>query len=148
MKRPAVFVDRDGTLNRDCPYCHDPRDLYVYTNTVRILKDYADRNFLVIIITNQSGLNRGYFSREEFDAFNRALLKEMADLGVQVDDIFVCPHRPDENCSCRKPGTGMIEQAMEKYDIDIGRSVFIGDREDMDGELARRMGMEFIHVVY
>ena len=144
MSRPAVFVDRDGTLNRDCPYCHDPADLYVFVDTAKLLREYQDRGFYIIMITNQSGLNRGYFSRDEFNEFNRALLAELSTLGVKVDDIFVCPHRPDEKCACRKPATGLIEQAQRKYDIDMSGSVVIGDRDDMDGELARKLGLKFI----
>lgn len=148
MKRPAIFVDRDGTLNKDCPYCHDPKDLYVFADTVSLVKKYFDQGFYVFVISNQSGINRGYFTREEVDQFNNALMQEMKSMGVSVDDIFICPHRPDEGCNCRKPETGMIEQALQKYDIDISKSVFVGDRDDMDGEVARKYGMEFIQVYH
>lgn len=148
MSRPAVFVDRDGTLNRDCPYCHDPKDLFVYTDTIKLVKEYADEGYLVLIVSNQSGVNRGYFTRSELDAFNRALVEEAESLGLHIDDIFICPHRPDENCNCRKPSVGMIEQAMDKYDIDLSRSVLVGDRDDMDGEVARKMGMKYIQVLH
>ena len=148
MSKPAVFVDRDGTLNRDCPYCHDPKDLYVFADTVELVRKYADQGYSVFIVTNQSGINRGYFTRKQVDEFNEALETEMSSMGVKVDDVFVCPHRPEENCNCRKPGTGMVEQALEKYDIDISQSVFIGDRDDMDGELARKYGMKFIQVYH
>lgn len=146
MGRPAVFVDRDGTLNRDCPYCHDPKDLYVYADTVKTLMEYQKKGYYVILISNQSGLNRGYFTRTEMEEFNDALFAEMDKMGVHVDDAFICPHRPEENCNCRKPAPGLIEQAIEKYDIDLPESVFIGDRDDMDGELARKFGMKFILV--
>lgn len=146
MSRPAVFVDRDGTLNRDCPYCRDPKDLYVFTDTVKVLREYQDRGYWIFLVSNQSGINRGYFTREEMDRFNSALFHEMESMGVRVDDAFICPHRPDEHCNCRKPSPGLVEQAMEKYDIDIQNSIFIGDRDDMDGELARRFGMKFILV--
>ena len=148
MPKPAVFVDRDGTLNRDCPYCHDPKDLYVFADTVELVRKYADQGYSVFIVTNQSGINRGYFTRKQVNEFNQALEAEMSSMGVKVDDIFVCPHRPEENCNCRKPGTGMVEQALEKYEIDISQSVFIGDRDDMDGELARKYGMKFIQVYH
>lgn len=148
MSRPAVFVDRDGTLNRDCPYCHDPEDLYVFMDTVEMLREYVERGYYIFIITNQSGINRKYFSREEFNAFTGALIGEMEEHGVRVDEVFVCPHRPDEKCNCRKPETGLVQQAMEKFDIDLSSSVMIGDRDDMDGELARRLGIEFIQVFH
>lgn len=148
MAKPAVFVDRDGTLNRDCPYCHDPEDLYVFTDTVKLVRGYADKGFYVFLITNQSGINRGYFTRQEADEFNAALLEEMESLGVHVDDIYMCPHTPAENCSCRKPKGGMVEQALSKYDIDLSKSVYVGDRDDQDGEVARKYGMEFIQVFH
>ncbi len=148
MSKPAVFVDRDGTLNRDCPYCHDPKDLYVFADTVELLKKYADMGYFIFIVTNQSGLNRGYFTRRELDSFNEALKKELKTMGVTIDHIFICPHTPEENCNCRKPATGMIDQALDSYDIDISRSVFVGDRDDMDGELARKFGMKFIQVYH
>lgn len=148
MKKPAVFVDRDGTLNRDCPYCHNPDDLYVFTDTVKLVREYVNQGFFVFIVTNQSGINRGYFTRKEMEHFNAALLDEMESLGVKVDDVFVCPHKPSENCDCRKPKKGMIEQALAKYDVDISKSVFIGDRDDHDGEVARQYGMEFIQVFH
>ncbi len=148
MSKPAVFVDRDGTLNRDCPYCYDPKDLYVFADTVELVRKYSDKGYIVLIVTNQSGINRGYFTREQVDNFNDALKKEMKSMGVKVDDVFVCPHRPEEKCSCRKPEKGMVEQALAKYDIDISQSIFIGDRDDMDGELARKYGMKFIQVYH
>lgn len=146
MAKPAVFVDRDGTLNRDCPYCSDPEDLYVFADTVKIVKGYQDMGFYVFLISNQSGLNRGYFTHEQMEEFNNALFREMEKMGVHVDDAFICPHRPDENCSCRKPEPGLIEQALRKYHIDMTRSVYIGDRDDMDGELARKFHLKFILV--
>ncbi len=146
MARPAVFVDRDGTLNRDCPYCHDPKDLFVYVDTVKVLREYQSRGYYVFLVSNQSGLNRGYFTRKEMDDFNSALFSEMDAMGVHVDDAFICPHTPEEHCRCRKPEPGLVEQAMEKYDIDMPNSVYIGDRDDLDGDLARSFGMKFILV--
>lgn len=148
MSRPAVFVDRDGTLNRDCPYCKDPKDLYVFADTVDLVRTYQKKGYYVFIITNQSGVHREYFTMEQLDSFNAALVSELREMDVSVDDIFICPHRPDENCSCRKPKTGMVDQALEKYDIDINSSVVIGDRDDMDGGLARAKGMQFIQVFH
>ena len=144
MKKPALFIDRDGTINRDCPYCKDVRDLYVYPDAVGIISEYASRGFLIIIITNQSGINRGYFTVREMEEFNAALKRRVTQMGGRIDDLFYCPHTPEEKCECRKPETGLIWQAIEKYDIDIVNSIMVGDREDMDGELARRVGINFI----
>jgi histidinol-phosphate phosphatase family protein len=109
MRRRALFIDRDGTINKDCPYCHDIKDLYIYDDAVEIMKEYKNKVYLVIIITNQSGINRGYFTDQEFRVFHNELLRRLKERGVEVDKTYFCPHRPDENCRCRKPKLGMIE---------------------------------------
>lgn len=143
MKKRALFIDRDGTINKDCPYCHDPKDLIIYYDAVEIMKDYRDRGFLIIIITNQSGINRGYFTDEEFHVFHNELLKKLEERGVVIDKTYYCPHRPDENCLCRKPNLGMIKKAMEDFDIDLEKSIIVGDRDDMEGEMGRQLGIEY-----
>ena len=140
----ALFIDRDGTINHDCPYCKDPKDLRIYDDAVDIIKDFRKRGFLIVIVTNQSGINRGYFSEAEFEKFNSALLKELEREGAKVDAVYHCPHRPDEGCLCRKPGTGLLLQAVRDLDIDLNSSFVVGDRDDVDGEMARRLGMKYM----
>ena len=140
----ALFIDRDGTINHDCPYCRDPKDLRIYDDAVNIIKDFRKRGFLIVIVTNQSGINRGYFSEAEFEKFNSALLKELEREGAKVDAVYHCPHRPDEGCLCRKPGTGLLLQAVRDLDIDLNSSFVVGDRDDVDGEMARRLGMKYM----
>ena len=144
MSRKAVFVDRDGTINRDCPYCHDPKDLKIYEDTANILKRYQEEGYLIIIVTNQSGINRGYLSEEEFNRFQKAVLGELDKRGVHVVATYHCPHTPWEGCSCRKPNTGLIEQARKDFDIDLRGSVMIGDNDATDGELAKKLGIKCI----
>ncbi len=146
MKNKALFVDRDGTINKDCPYCKDPSQIQIYEDVVRLMKEYQEKGYLIIIVTNQSGINRGYFTLEQFHNFQDELIRTLMDMGVVVNDTFFCPHRPDENCNCRKPNTGLIEEAAKKYDIDISQSVIIGDRDDMEGEIGRKLGMKYIIV--
>ncbi len=140
----ALFIDRDGTINHDCPYCKDPKDLRIYDDAVDIIKDFRKRGFLIVIVTNQSGINRGYFSEAEFEKFNSALLNELERAGAKVDAVYHCPHRPDEGCLCRKPGTGLLLQAARDLDIDLNSSFVVGDRDDVDGEMARRLGMKYM----
>jgi histidinol-phosphate phosphatase family protein len=140
----ALFVDRDGTINRDCPYCRDPSQIIIYEDTVELIKEYQSKGYLIIIVTNQSGINRGYFSVDEFNKFQEELIKKLRDRGVNITDTFYCPHKPEENCECRKPKTGMIKDAVKKYDIDIKQSVIVGDRDDMEGEIGRKLGMKYI----
>ncbi|MCL4307044.1 MAG: HAD-IIIA family hydrolase [Candidatus Thermoplasmatota archaeon] len=134
-------------MNRDCPYCHDPAQLHVFMDSVRLMKQYQQKGFLIIIITNQSGVNRGYFTEEDLGRFNTALVKRLAHMGVRIDAIYYCPHRPDEGCKCRKPGTGLVEKAMHDFPIDLEHSVMVGDRDDIDGEMAGRLGIEFINIL-
>ena len=146
MIKRALFIDRDGTINRDCPYCHDLKDLYIFQDAVEIMKDYRKKGYLIVIITNQSGINRGYFTDWEFHIFHNELLRRLKEMEVEVDETYYCPHTPEENCECRKPQLGMIQKAMENFDIDLKNSVIIGDRDDMEGEMGRKLGIEYLIV--
>lgn len=143
LTRKALFVDRDGTINRDCPYCHDPADIIIYEDAVRIMRCYQKDGFILVLVTNQSGINRGYFSEEEMHAFNHALLVKLRSMGVEISAVYFCPHRPDEGCECRKPGTGLVKKACSDLGIDLGASHVLGDRDDIEGEMARRLGIGY-----
>ncbi len=145
-KRKAIFVDRDGTLNYDNGYTHKLSDLRIYDDIIPLLKQYYDQNYIVIVITNQSGIGRGYYSVADMEAFNDKLATKLMDMGIKIEDFFYCPHLPGQGCNCRKPETGMIEEAARKYNIDIKSSVIIGDRDSVDGMMARKLGIKFIKV--
>lgn len=145
-KKPALFIDRDGTINRDCPYCHEVSDLFVYDDAVALISDYASRGYLIIVVTNQSGIGRGFFTEKEMERFNNALVERVTELGGRIDAVYYCPHLPESGCNCRKPSTGMITKAVADLDIDLKGSVVAGDRDDIDGEMARRLGIPFILV--
>lgn len=142
----ALFIDRDGTINRDCPYCSDPDDLVIYDDAVRLIKQYKSNGYLVIVITNQSGIARGYFTEEQLNKFNRKMVEELSRRGAQIDDIYYCPHHPDDNCDCRKPRTGLVNRAVKDHDILLSQSIMVGDRDDTDGELARNLGIHYRQV--
>lgn len=142
--RKALFIDRDGTIIKDVPYSADPGKIVIYDDAVDLMNNYGKKGYLIVIVTNQSGINRGYFSAKDLEKFNNILTGMLKSRGVRVDAIYFCPHRPDENCRCRKPETGMIMDAVSDLGIDVKHSVMAGDRDDMDGELARRTGMKFI----
>lgn len=143
---PAVFIDRDGTINLDCPYCSDPAQLVLYDDAVELIREYRSKGFLITIVTNQSGVGRGYLTVEQLDRFNRALLAELALRGAFIDAVYYCPHKPEDSCGCRKPKTGLVDRAVRDLKIDLSRSVVVGDRDDVDGELARALGLPFIHL--
>lgn len=144
--KKAVFVDRDGTLNYDNGYTYKTSDLKIYEDMIPLLRKYYDDGYIIIVITNQSGINRGFYSVQDMKLFNAKLAEIFAKHGINIEDFFYCPHTPDENCSCRKPETGLIEMAVKKYNIDLKSSVVIGDNDNTDGKMAERLGIKFIKV--
>ena len=144
--RKAVFVDRDGTLNYDNGYTYKTSELKIYEDIIPLLKTYYENGYIIIVITNQSGINRGYYTVEEMDSFNTKLAEIFMKHGIKIEDFFYCPHTPEEACKCRKPETGLIEMAAEKYNIDIKSSIIIGDNDNTDGKMALKLGIKFIKV--
>jgi D-sedoheptulose 7-phosphate isomerase len=144
--RPAVFVDRDDTLAKDVPYCSKPEDLKLLKGAGQAIKRLNEAGYLVIVITNQSGIGRGLFDEAMLEKIHDKLRSELAKSGARVDAIYHCPHKPEAGCRCRKPDLGMIEQAMKDYDIDILSSYVIGDSDNHDMELAKRIGCPGVKV--
>lgn len=124
----AVFLDRDGTLNFDTGYVSRKEELKLLDGVVEALKIFADNGYKLIVITNQSGIGRGFFTLEECEAFNCHLNRVLAKNGVVIDDFFVCPHSPSDDCKCRKPYPTMILDAARKYNINLLESFMIGDK--------------------
>ena len=125
--RPAVFIDRDGTLIDDIGYLHDPTGVVFYPGIPEALRKLKDSGYLVIVVTNQSGIGRGFFDEETAMAVNLAMLKMLWARGVQPDAIYYCPHHPDDGCSCRKPGLLMVQRAFEDLQINRDNSWIVGD---------------------
>jgi histidinol-phosphate phosphatase family protein len=135
----AVFLDRDGTIARDVPYCSRPEDFELLPGVTEGIRLLNEHGFKVVVITNQSGIARGYFTEEMLARIHDKMQKELAKHGAHVDAIYYCPHHPDDNCECRKPKPKMVLQAARDLDIDLSQSYVIGDGE-MDVELARQAG--------
>ncbi|MCH8863999.1 MAG: D-glycero-beta-D-manno-heptose 1,7-bisphosphate 7-phosphatase [Chloroflexi bacterium] len=127
MTNRAVFLDRDGTMARDVSYCSRPEDFELFPGTARAVKRFPELGFKVIVVTNQSGIGRGYFSEETLAEIHDKMKKSLAEEGAHVDGIYYCPHHPDDNCDCRKPRPGMILRAAQDHDIDLKQSFVIGD---------------------
>lgn len=125
----AIFLDRDGVINKEVNYLSDPEEFELLEGTVEALKIMKHQGYLLIVITNQSGLARGYFSEETLNDIHTKMKRLLNDGGVELDDIFYCPHHPEftGECSCRKPKPGMLLEAKEKYEIDLSRSYMVGD---------------------
>lgn len=139
MSVKAVFIDRDDTIAKDVPYCNDPDKFHLFPDVPMAIRRLNDAGFLVIVITNQSGINRGYFTEETLSEIHERMIKDASSCGGHIDDVFYCPHTPEENCECRKPKIGLGLRAVEKYGIDVSESYMIGDH-DKDIEFANRLG--------
>lgn len=141
----AVFIDRDDTIAKDVPYCSDPGLFELFEGVPEAVRRLNDAGYLVIVITNQSGIGRGYFDEETLGRIHDKLKAKVAEAGGHIDDIFYCPHTPDDHCSCRKPEIGMGVAAVAKHGIDPSKSFMIGDH-DKDMEFGRRLGCRGIKV--
>ena len=152
-RHPALLLDRDGTLNVDRGWVHRPEDFSWIESAREAIRWANDRGILVLVITNQSGIARGYYTEEEFRAFTEWIDRELAERGAHIDGTYYCPHHPSEGagayrrqCRCRKPGPALIEQALEDWKFDPGRSVLVGNSES-DMEAAAAAGVRGVRFV-
>lgn len=125
--KPAIFFDRDGVINIDTHYLHKIEDFEFTPNVIDCLKDVS-QSYSLFIITNQSGIGRGYFSEKQYETLTNWLIKELKQNAIHIQDIYHCPHSPEENCKCRKPKPELIYKAKETYNIDLSKSWMVGDK--------------------
>lgn len=137
MKQKAVFVDRDGTLIEEVNFLSRVDDLVVFPFTPPAIKRLKDAGFLVIVLTNQSGIGRGLYSVDDMHSVHEAI---QAEVGGLIDAFYYCPHLPDEGCRCRKPSIGMIEAAQVDFEIELEGSWMIGDK-NLDVWIAENAGI-------
>lgn len=137
--RRFVLIDRDGTINVEKHYLSDPDQLQLIDGVGAALRRLSQAGFGIAIITNQSGIARGYFNLERLDQIHARLAQMLEAEGVRLDGIYICPHGPDDDCTCRKPLPGMAEQAMAEHGFDPKLSTVIGDKE-VDVELGQAIG--------
>jgi len=143
MSRPAVFLDRDGTLVEEVPYLHDPGRV-VLLGGVAALGRLAEAGYALVVVTNQAGVARGLYDEAAVAAVHRRLAELLAGAGVRLDAVLHCPHHPDGTvpgyavaCRCRKPGPGMLEAAAERLGLDLGASWLVGNHPaDMGAAVA------------
>jgi D-glycero-D-manno-heptose 1,7-bisphosphate phosphatase len=145
MKR-AVFLDRDGTINREVDFLSDPDEVELLPGAAEAIARLNKERWLVIVVTNQSGVGRGYFTEEAVRKVNQRLQTLLASDGALIDAIYYCPHHPDAGCDCRKPATGLLRQAVNDFDIDLGHSFVAGDKVS-DVEMGHRAGCKTILVL-
>ena len=142
-KSPAVFVDRDDTIMENVDYCSDPKQVRIFPGVPEALRRLKSNGFKLIIITNQSGIGRGFFTNEQYRAVEAEVLRQLGD-GL-IDACYFCPDVPGQRSNCRKPAPGMILQATREHRIDLSRSFFVGDKE-IDAECGRNAGVRTIRV--
>jgi len=126
--RPAVFVDRDGTINVDTGYVSRAQDVLLVEGAARAVARLNAAGIPVFIITNQSGIGRGYFSEADYTAVEQRVNELLAAGGARVEATYHCPHAPDTPCECRKPGVKLFKDAAAEHAIDLAHSWYIGDR--------------------
>ena len=139
----AVFLDRDGTINVDKHYVYKQEDFEFISGVPQAIKSLNDDGYKVIVISNQSGIARGFYTVGDVEKLHGYVDGELAKHGAKIDAYYICPHHPDftGECECRKPKTGLVEQAVRKFDVDISLSYMVGDKES-DGECARAAGIK------
>ena len=143
MGNKAVFIDRDGTINKNVEYLDNPNEFQMYPGVAEGIKTLKDSGFKIIVITNQSGIARGFFTEDTLIQIHDRMKQELSEKGATIDAIYYCPHHPNDNCSCRKPKTYLFEKAIKDFDIDTSQSFVIGDRM-LDVEAGNKIGCKTI----
>jgi D-glycero-D-manno-heptose 1,7-bisphosphate phosphatase len=144
--RRFVFVDRDGTLILDHGYMHEIREYDPLPAAIEGLRRLQEAGFGIVIITNQSGIGRGYYTEDDFRAFQDHLVRDFAAKGVRIDASYHCPHAPEAECACRKPATALLERARKELGASLPDSFVVGDRAS-DIEMGRAAGCQAILVL-
>ena len=153
MKRPAVFIDRDGTISEEVGYVNHPSRFRLFPYSAQAIKLLNDSGWLAILITNQAGVARGYFSEDVIVNVHEQLKLALQEGLAQLDAVYYCAHHPTVgeppyrfDCDCRKPKTGLIDRAAKDFEIDLPASWMVGDRYG-DVELARNAGLHSAFVL-
>ena len=135
MKRKAVFIDRDGTISDEVGYVNHPSRLRILPGSAEAIRRLNENHWLAVVITNQSGVARGYFTEAVLAEKNEVMARELAAAGARIDGLYYCPHHPSagdapyrQDCDCRKPKPGLIHRAAAELEIDLAQSWMIGDR--------------------
>ncbi len=141
MSKRAAFLDRDGTIVDDPGYLHEPDRVKLLPGAAEAIRRLNERGFVVVVVSNQSGIARGLYSVEDYAAVQRRLGELLTAQGARIDGDYFCPHWPDVTgpCECRKPGLKLFREAAAAFDIDFARSWWVGDRVS-DVQPARALG--------
>jgi D-glycero-D-manno-heptose 1,7-bisphosphate phosphatase len=138
--RRAVFLDRDGVLNQDTGYVRRIEEFVFLDGVFEALWEIQRRGYLLLVVTNQSGIDRGFYTDEDFQRVNAWMLQQLASNDIIVKGVYYCPHVPEAGCACRKPAPGLILRAQREHHVDLPGSWLVGDKSS-DIEAARRAGV-------
>ncbi len=151
--RIAVFVDRDGTITKEMGYLKEPAELRLIPRSGEAIRLLNEKGILTIMVSNQSGVARGYFTEKTVRETHKRLKELLAEKGAHLDGVYYCPHHPEfglpkyrKNCNCRKPKSGMLLRADRKFNLDLEKCYVIGDKVD-DIQLSRNVGAKGILVL-
>jgi len=137
--RAGLLLDRDGVINEECQYLHDPADLVMIHGVATAIAKINQWNIPVAVVTNQAGIGRGLYGVEAYHSINRTIADILAQVGAHVDAWYFCPHTPHDACLCRKPSPGMLKEAAKDLGLELRHSVLVGDKES-DLQAARAAG--------
>lgn len=140
MKK-ALFLDRDGVINKEYSYVHKAENFEFIEGVFEALKKAQEKGYLLIIVTNQAGIGRGYYLEDDFFRLTEWMIEAFKSHGVHIDRVYHCPHGPDDGCECRKPEAGMIKSAAADFNIDLENSWLVGDKES-DIEASIKAGIK------
>ena len=140
----AVFLDRDGVINVERGYTHRLEDFVILPDLIEILQLLQQKGYLLIVISNQSGIAKGLYKQSEVEILHKFMVDEFTKNGIKLSEIYYCVHHPDvSKCICRKPDSLFVEKALARFNIDAKKSYFIGDKE-RDTEAAEKAGVKGI----
>ncbi len=140
-KDRALFLDRDGVINEDSGYIYKIEDFKFKDGIFDLIERYQSEGYLPIIVTNQSGIGRGYYTQDDYMKLTEYMVSEFAKEGIKIEAVYHCPHTPDDKCSCRKPRSGMFMAAKKALKLDMKNSIMIGDKEsDMIAAKSAKVG--------
>lgn len=139
-RQKVFFLDRDGVINVDSGYVSRIEDFEFIKGIFPVLRALIKKGYKLVVVTNQAGIGRGYYTEGDFRKLNEWMIGKFAEQEVEIADVYSCPHVPDEGCSCRKPAPGMFLQAIQDHDIDLTHSWMVGDK-DTDMAAAEAAGI-------
>ncbi|MDQ7091475.1 MAG: HAD family hydrolase [Methylococcales bacterium] len=153
MENKALFLDRDGIINIDSAYVHQPKDFIFVEGIFDLCHHFVNQGYRLFIITNQAGIGRGYYTEKEFDDLMRWVSAEFSKQGLTIEKSYYCPHHPiagigdyKQTCGCRKPEAGMILSAAEEFNLNLNQSLLIGDKMS-DINAGKKAGLEKSYLI-